>query len=138
MVKLLILLQSKILERLVCSLHWAAIKAFKINQSIRTEITSCATGYVFKWSLIGSLDPSDLFSFCCLSFSAFSWSTRSSDDCFSVYSHPDSQVSLLFQTPYKALFAFFSISVFLQSSNQEKEQNFPNMYFYFIAWCYFR
>lgn len=110
MVKLLILLQSKILERLVCSLHWAAIKAFKINQSVRVEIASCATCYVFKGGSIRSLHPSALFSFCCPSFSAFSRSTRSSDDCFSVYiySHPDSQVSLLFQTPYKALFALSS------------------------------
>lgn len=64
-------------------------------------------------------------------FFAFSWSTRSSDVCFSVhiYSHPDSQVFLLFRTPDKACF-LLSIAICLQSSN--REQNFPNMRFYLM------
>lgn len=66
--------------------------------------------------------------FCLPSFIAFSWSTRSSDVCFSVriYSHPNCYSEF----PKKPLCFLLSIAICLQSFNQE--QDFPNMHFYLM------
>lgn len=96
--------------------HWVYVRAQLIFEEVK-------------------FDPLNLCYFCLLNFS-FSWSI-STDVCFRIhiYCQPDCQVFLGCSRLH--CFALF-ISICLQSSNLEKEENFPNMYFYLIGWYYFK